>query len=72
MKTLIPKSWDSVLVMLVCGGLSAWLTLDEKSADAIIRFVGPLIGAGLVIGVFVLLIGGVICYLVALNRRPGS
>lgn len=58
--------------MLVCGGLSAWLTLDESTAAKIFGFIGPLIGAGLVIGIFVLLIGGVICYLVALNRRPGS
>lgn len=61
-------AWPALLSMLIGGGLSAWLTLDEESASAIFGFIGPLVGAGLVIAIFVLLILGLLAYLFSLSR----
>jgi len=60
--------------MLVGGALSAWLTLDEKSAAAIFGFIGPMIAAVAavaavaVIALFALLAVAVLALLVHLSR----
>ncbi|MGE4545840.1 MAG: hypothetical protein AB7D06_17245 [Pedobacter sp.] len=70
MKKLLPKNWGwpNVLTVLIGGGLSAWLTLDEKSAAAIFGFIGPIIGAAVVIALFVLLMVAAGAFLVSLSR----
>jgi hypothetical protein len=57
-----------VVVSVYLGGLSAWLTRDEKRAEAILWFIGPIIGAVLVIAIFVLLAAGILLYLAGLSR----
>jgi hypothetical protein len=57
--------------MLLGGALSAWLTLDEKSAAAIFGFIGPMIAAVAavaVIALFALLAVAVLALLVHLSR----
>ncbi|ABA90164.2 hypothetical protein Pcar_2929 [Syntrophotalea carbinolica DSM 2380] len=66
--SLKKPAWPTLLSMSICGGLSAWLTLDEKSASAIFGFIGPIVGAVLVITLFAILIVGILAYLVSLSR----
>lgn len=69
MRSIINKlTWPEVLVILVSGGLSAWLTLDATSTAAIFGFVGPLIAAAAVIGIFGLLAFSLFGLLVSLSR----
>jgi hypothetical protein len=69
MEPLIRKTrLSKLLFLLTCGGLSAWLTLDEKRAEAILGFIGLIIGAVLVIAIFVLLAAGILLYLAGLSR----
>lgn len=70
MRQLLPKNWGwpNVLAVLIGGGLSAWLTLDEKSAAAIFGFIGPVVAAALVVALFVLLMVAAAAFLVSLSR----
>lgn len=69
MRSIINKLTKAeLLAILTGGGLSAWLTLDTTSADAIFGFVGPLIATAVVIGLFGLLAVSVLGLLVSLSR----
>jgi hypothetical protein len=70
MKPPISKQWDwrHIAAMLLGGALSAWLTLDEKSAAAIFGFIGPMIAAVAVIALFALLAVAVLALFVHLSR----
>lgn len=69
MRSIINKLTRAELLAILTGGiLSAWLTLDTPSALAISGFVGPLIAAAAVVGLFGLLAFSLFGLLVSLSR----